>query len=262
MLAVAVAGCTSGTEDPAPAESDTAAAVLQSRSALGEPMVALAEAVIVLADDLDAARYEAGRGPGMRAALEDIGARVDAVRDAADAADDAAADAAIEAAGGIVSDAATRARAAADAADEEVVFLRAVARIDRRLLDLADLWDEPGSQSEIRSRLDAAAGRVARLRRQARALDPVPDGCKVMKRNRVTWAATVRTRTLRLQDQANSAGGGEFDDLRAAYRRLPFGVEPRTADQQERPCWRASSPVWTATDELRAAVDALEAALE
>lgn len=83
-----------------------------------------------------------------------------------------------------------------------------------------------------------------------------------MKSNRVTWARTVRARTQRLQGQANSAGGGEFDELRAAFRRLPLGVEPRSADQAERQCWRDASAAWQISEHLRGDVEALEAALQ
>ena len=260
-LILLLAGCTPASEPAAPVPTGPGDDVLQARSALGEPMVQLAEAVIALAEDLADARFETARGTAMRDALQGVSRGVEAVRAAAAAARDAAQQAPVLQAATIVRDAAEQATAAADAAEEEVAYLRRVSRLDVRLLDVAALWDEPGSQSEIRARLDAAAGDAARLRRRVRDLEPAPQSCKVMKRNRIEWAATVRARTRRLQGQANSAGGGEFDQLRAAYRRVPLGVEPRTADQRERPCWRDESIVWTTSEEVRDAVEALESAL-
>lgn len=261
LLILLLTGCTPASEPAAPAPTGPGDDVLAARSALGEPMVQLAEAVIVLAEDLADARFETARGTAMRGALHEVTGGIEAVRAAAAAAGDAARQAPVQEAAAIVRDAADDATAAADAAEEEVAYLRRVSRVDARLLDVAALWDEPGSQSEIRARLDAAAGDAARLRRRVRDLEPAPQSCRVMKRNRIEWAATVKARTRRLQSQANSAGGGEFDQLRAAYRRVPLGVEPRTADQRERPCWRDASVVWATSDEVRAAVEALEGAL-
>ena len=82
-----------------------------------------------------------------------------------------------------------------------------------------------------------------------------------MKANRRQWVRTVHRRTLRLAEQANSAGGSTYDDLRDAYRRLPFGDEPRAADGAERGCWEESSALPVAADALRDTVDALEEAL-
>jgi hypothetical protein len=259
-LALLVASCTPPV-DPAPGPTSTAEAVLESRAALGTPMVQLAEAVIALADGLATARYELARGPEVLAQLDAVQQQVDEVRATAGAAGEAADGAPVHAAAEIVRDAAQTAGAAADDAEAEVAYLQSVGRLDRQLLAAAALWDEPGSQSQIRTRLDAAARDVSQLRRRARGLQPFPADCRVMRRNRVTWASTVRARTERLQAQANSAGGGEFDQLRTAFRRLPLGEEPRSADQQERRCWRESSGVWGAANDLRAAVEALEAAL-
>jgi hypothetical protein len=262
ILALLLVACTAEGDPAPPAATATSDAVLQSRAILGEPMVQLAESVIVLADGLAAARYETTRGADMQQQLRALDGGIAAVLDAAEAAAGAADQAPVPPAAQIVRDAAGHAVAAAVAAEAEIGFLLPASRVDIRLFAATELWDQRGSQSEIRGRLDTAAADAVQLRRRARGLTPVPDKCRMMKRNRVAWAATVRTRTQRLQSQANSAGGGQFDELRAAYRRLPLGVEPRTADQQERVCWRASSGVWGAADELRRAVEALEAALQ
>jgi hypothetical protein len=130
------------------------------------------------------------------------------------------------------------------------------------LFDAAATWDEPGSQSEIRARLERLAGQVGRLRRQARRLENAPDACDGLQRNRAAWITTVRQRTLELQANANSAAGSEFDRLRKSYRPLPFAVEPRTADRADRQCWLDESAVARAEQAVRTAVDELQAALQ
>ena len=259
VLGVLLVSCTPAAE-PAP-EPPGANPVLESRELLGEPMVELAEAAISLSEKLDSARHEVVRGDAMRSALREVETSIGATRDAAAAAADAAEDAPVAAAAAIVKEAATQAGAAADAARREVRFLKRAQAVDARLLDAAAQWDRPGSQSEIRARLAAVADDVAAVRRRARRLKPVPALCSQMKRNRIQWSSTVRQRTQRLEEQANSAGGSTFDELRDAFRRLPLGVEPRTADQDGRKCWERRSAVATAAGDLRAAVGALEASL-
>ena len=231
--------------------------MLESREALGDPMLQVAETTLTLSNSIDAARHESPRGEEMKEVLEQLPAMRQAVREAAAAAAAAAEDAPIESAAAIVSDAADRASRAADAAGGEIAFLRQIAEIDTALLDAAAEWDRPGSQSEIRLRLDALARKVARLKGPLAKAQPDPRRCTAMKRNRGDWIATVRTRTEALQAQANSAGGATFDRLRGSYRSLPFAVEPRTADKADRQCWTDASEVARAAAEMRKAVDAL-----
>lgn len=249
-------GCPDAAAPPSDTSSGTEA-VLESRAALGEPMLALAEATIALSDGIDAARHELPRGEQMQEQVERLPALQKAVRDAAEAAAAAADDAPVESAAAIVNGAADRANKAADAADGEIAFLRRIAAIDSALLDAAAEWDRPGSQSEIRARLDALARKVARLRRPVAKAQPDPQRCTAMKRNRREWIATVRKRTEALQAQANSAGGATFDRLRGSYRGLPFAVEPRTVDKADRQCWADASEVREAAQAMREAVDRL-----
>ena len=243
-----------------PAGGDTEA-ITESREQLGEPMLTLAESVLALSDGLDQARHKIPRGEPMLDALAELRGRQRAVTDAAQAAAEAAEGVAVPAAGAIVRQAATEAERAADAARPEIVYLERVGAVDVALLDAAQTWDQPGSQTEIRVRLEALAEDVARLRPAVRGLRPHPRACAQMKRNRGEWVATVRTRTLELQAQANSAGGSTFDRLRRAYRPLPFAVEPRSADRKDRQCWLNESAVARGANELRRAVDELRAAL-
>lgn len=259
-VVMVLVGCTPA-EEPAPPPTGLSGDVVAAREALGPPMVELAEAVLALEATLAEARYGAQRGAGMRAALETVTERLDDVDDAAADAAAAAEAAPVDAAAEIVADAADVAGGAVDAGRAEAAYLQRLQRLDRRLLSAAEQWDEPGSQSEVRASLAELAQDVARLRRQARRLRPVPEECTVMKRNRVQWARTVRRRTQRLAEQANSAGGSTYDELRAAFRRVPFGEEPRVADRDDRPCWQEESAIPQAADAMRAAVEDLEAAL-
>ena len=253
--ALVLTGCP-GVEAP-PSESSDTEAVLESRKLLGDPMLEVAEATLALSDGIDAARHELARGEQMQEQVERLPALQKTVREAAAAAAAAAEDAPIESAAAIVSDAADRASSAADAAGGEIAFLRQIAEIDTALLEAAAEWDRPGSQSEIRLRLDALSGKVARLKAPLAKAQADPRRCTAMKRNRADWIATVRKRTEALQAQANSAGGTTFDRLRASYRSLPFAVEPRTADKADRQCWVDASEVAQAAQTMRKAVDRL-----
>lgn len=256
LVALLLMGCTM--REPAVVPTDSSGAVLESRELLGDPMVELATEVIGLSDALDAARHQQPRGAEMKDALDGVAERTVAVEAAADAAERAAEQAPVEEAAEVVLQAAQDARDAVEATHNELEYLNDVADIDTRLDRAVTAWDAPGSQSEIRRRLLNRAEDIAVQRRAARALDPVPSACTQLRENRLSWARTVRVRTLELQVLANSAGGRNFDELRAAYRRLPFGAEPRTADREDRECWREASDVAQAAAELRAAVDELE----
>ena len=236
--------------------------MLESRELLGQPMVDLATAVIALSDLVDATRHKVPRGEDMRAQVRAIPKAVEKVQTAADAAEDSAADAPVNEAALIVETAAEAARKAATAAGVEQKFLADVATIDMALLKAAAVWDEPGSQTEIRLRLEALAKDVAKQSKPIGALQPHPRGCKAMKVNRNDWLRTVRSRTVKLQQFADGSGGSTYDDLRSAYRRLPFGVEPRTADATDLQCWRSKSDVAKGAEAVRTAVDDLEAALK
>lgn len=253
-----LSACTSAKQLPAEATEDP---VLEARDELGPPMVALAESVISLSKGLDQARFDVERGDGMRRAVKALAARRKTAAKALEEAASTAGATSAQDAGAIVEGAVADARKALGAADAELRYLKAVSGVDTDLFAAAASWDQPGSQSEIRERLLALAKKVAAIRPQVRRLQPDPAGCAAMKRNRLDWVTTVRTRTLALQAQANSAGGSTFDKLRRSYRALPFAVEPRTADRADRSCWSENSEVNAAADAMRAAVDDLRESL-
>ena len=260
VVAGVLASCTPGGEPQAP-ETTSADTILESREILGDPMLELAERMLAVSEGMDAARHRLPRGTEMLQGLEDLRDQVDELRAAVREAEQAAAAAPVEQAAAIVQEAATTAAGAARAATAEIAFLEKAGAIDESLLAAASEWDRPGSQSEIRSRLDALAQQVHALRRRATALRPVPRGCAVLRRNRQRWVATVYSRTLQLQAQANSAGGSEFDRLRTRFRALPLAEEPRVADRADRICWRDRSPVAKAAPAMRAAVEDLRDSL-
>jgi cell division septation protein DedD len=260
-MAVLLAGCTTPTPD-APGSGGLSEDVLESRELLGQPMVDLATAVIALSELVDAARHKVPRGEDMSEQVRAMPKAVKKVEEAADAAERSAAEAPVTAAADIVEAAAASARAAAEDAGVEQDFLADVAAVDIALLEAAAVWDEPGSQSEIRLRLEELAKDVAKQEKPILALQPQPPSCSVMKANRKEWLRTVRSRTVKLQQFADGSGGSTYDDLRSAYRRLPFGVEARTADAADRECWRTKSDVASAAEDVRAAVEDLEAALK
>jgi len=259
-VAVMATACTSGPAPPA-ADAPQAEVVLEAREALGEPMLDLAEAVVELSEGLDAARHRARRGEEMAGALDDVEQQITTVRDAAAGGRAAADEAPVDAAAQIVREAADRADAAADAAAAELSYLRDLNRVDLALIGAAATWDAPGSQSEIRARLDGLDGQVAAQRRRVRRLRPVPRRCSAMVDNRREWIGVVRRRTANLRANAHSGAGETFDRLRAAYRPLPFGVEPRIADRADLQCWERRSGVPRAADDLRGAVDELRRSL-
>lgn len=256
-LAVAV-GCS-----PAPAPppettgEDRAAEVLAARKALGEPTVALVEAVLRVADDLARVRHRVPRGAELEQALAAVPADVRRLERAARRARRAARQAERPDAAALVTAAAADAAAAAAAARTELAFLRRLSEVDRRLAAAVATWDEPGSQSERRERLAEVSASLGALRGAIRELRPAPAACTALRDNRARWAAVVQRRTERLAEHADSAGGAAYDELRDAYRRQPFGEDLRASDAAERDCWAAESEVAVAADSLSAAVDGL-----
>lgn len=265
LVAGLLAACTPGdapsSSTPPAAETASADAVLASREVLGDPMLQLAERMLAVSEGVDAARHRLPRGEEMLRGLDSAGGQLDDLHTAIGAAEQAASEAAVKDAAEIVERAAATAQVAARAAAAEIAFLEQVGAIDVALLDAAGEWDRPGSQSEIRERLGEVANDVGALRRRAAALRPLPRGCAVLRRNRQQWIATVHSRTVQLQGQANSAGGSEYDRLRASYRALPLAEEPRVADRADRECWLERSPVAKAGPAMRAAVDELRESL-
>jgi hypothetical protein len=281
LLVLVLAACGGG----APAEDQDATGsaaatedVRAARAALGPPAVALAEAVIGLRDLLDRARHEVERGAPMAAELEAVPGQVTAVRAAADDAEAAlgevvasarpagadaedAGAAPVGAALDAVTAAVAEARSAADAAEDEHAALLALAELDRRLEAAAAAWEEPGSQSERRVTLGALADDLDAIAGEAAALPVAPAACPALPEQRERWAELLAEHSRRLQERATSGGGAEYDELRRAFGRDPFGEDRRAADAADRDCWRAASPVAEAAQRAPENVEALEDAL-
>lgn len=261
VMALGTAACTPQTPEPSATPLDSSSEVLAARGILGDPMIALAESVIALSDGLDAVRHEVERGAAMRRALVAVRADIPKVQAAAEAAGKAAEQAPVPEAAAVVERAVRAVEDVPAAAQREAAYLKGIAAVDEDLLDAAATWDTPGSQTEIRLRLAELAGEVLRIRPRVNKLRPVPD-CPVMQRNRLAWVKVVHERTVKLEGQANSASGSTFDKLRTAYRRLPLGEEPRTADRTgDQLCWQKQSTVAGAAETMRAAIDQLQTTL-
>lgn len=259
LLVTLGSACSSG--PPAQGGAATAPQVAESRELLGDPLVALAQAGLGLAEDLDVLRHEVERGARMNRDLRVLNADVRQVRTAARTALDAARQAPVADAGAVLSQGVTDALAAASAAQAELAYLQALSRIDAALLAEAGRWDEPGSQSELRERLDAQIGRVRALRARLRKVKPQPGSCTAMVANRRRWIGVVLDRATELRDSADSAGGARYDELRDAYRRAPLAEDPVTADAKDRACWVKRSDVWVTGQDLRSRVDQLQGVL-
>ena len=261
VVLVAVA-CTTERPSVQPTAAGPDPDLVRSRELLGGPIVALAEAAQVLADDLDAARHEVARGDGVLAALEAVGEDIAALRRTANDVLAAARLTPMEDAVAVAQRAVTDALAAADAGKAEADHLRALARIDRRLLHIAAGWDRPGSQSEQRARLTAHDDVIAEIARLAGRLRAQPRACPALSRHRVAWARLVRSRTRELAEHANSFSGERYDELRDGYRRSPLGENPLEADAADRTCWTTNSDVPNTADDLRKRVEELEQVLQ
>ena len=256
LLAIAAACTRLPTGNPAPS-----ADVVTARRVLGEPLVALVQSVVTLSQDLDALRHEVERGRPMRQGAKVVREDIRAVRTAGRAALDATRKSPVAEAATVVSESVTDALAAASAAQAELSYLRALERIDSALLAIVAAWDEPGSQSEQRERLDAELETVRLQRGALKAVRPQPAGCRVMVANRRRWISVVSDRTRVLLESADSAGGERYDELRDAYRRTPFAEDPEAADAKDRACWKKRSDVPTTSADLRARVEQLQKVL-
>jgi hypothetical protein len=273
LTAVLLLGACDG-RAPTPAPTPTAppatdtTAIASARAALGAPAVQLAQAIIALSAELDAARHDLPRGPPMLAALTTLDPLIAAVRDGADAAERAAsATAEIDGAPGV-----TAARAAVDALVADATAAAVAAEQERdALVPLAELdgamdagvarWDAPGSQSQRREDLAVLTDELGAQAQAAQGLVAVPAQCPGMWERRPGWSLLLAERSQRLGDLATGAGGAEYDELRAAFDRDPYGEDRRAADAQDRSCWLEQSAVALAAAAAPGHVEDLETAL-
>jgi len=288
LLAVVLAGCTTSGDgtlggdpssapatpsgEPVPtaeAEEGTApddGEVQTARAALGEPVVALADALLVAAAEVDAVRHEVPRGAPARAAASALPERFEALRAAALDADEAgrglgADEGRVGRAAALVTEAAAIALRAADAGAAQAAASERLAGIDERMDQAVAAWDAPGSQSGRRAALGEQAAALDALAADAAAEQPVPEGCPAQRDARVRWAGLLAERTRTLQSLATGETGDRYDAERAAFRADPFGEDRRAVDAADRPCWEQESVLARAAAGIRAEVEALEALL-
>lgn len=252
-------------DDPADGE------VRAAREALGEPAVALADALLAAAAAVDAARHETPRGTATRQAATALTERFEALRAAALEADAAGrglgADAALDSEGrvaraaAVVTEAAAVALRAADGGAAQAAALERLAGFDERMDQAAAAWDAPGSQSQRRAALDEQAAALDALAVQAAAEQPVPEDCPAQRDARVRWAGLLAERTRTLQSLATGGTGDRYDAERAAFGGDPFGEDRLAVDAVDRDCWAAESVLAQAAAGIRGEVEALEALL-
>jgi hypothetical protein len=261
IFASVLAGCDAaeplggGSEAASPAVP--AADIAEARTTLGDPLVALTEAALVLADDMEAARFELARGRPVLEGLATVRDDIETVEERAEAAQRAAVDAPVRDAARIVANAASTALEAAASGGRETGYVRRLALVDVALLEAAARWDEPGSQSEQRQRLSDLAAEVEALPQSMHGMAPQPQACRVSVVNRLRWIDVVAERSRRLAELATGGGGEQYDQLRTAFRIQPLAEDPLAADAAERQCWLSNSPVPASTMSLRSAVDEL-----
>jgi hypothetical protein len=265
LLALLAVGCGEAAAPAEPTGPDPER-IRAARETLGEPMLAVARAVLSAERALDAVRHEVPRGRDMAGAVDGLSHEAAALQEAAAAAEAAGTEVADEPepvaeAADVVATAAAAARSAAGGLEQEAAALAGAAAHDVALDAAVDRWAEPGSQSQRRAALDALAGDLDAARTQAQGLQPVPEGCPGLAERRVRWTEVLAQRTRRLGETATSAGGSTFDELLASFRRDPY-AEPRLrADAEDRGCWREHSEVVQAAAEIRELVERLEALL-
>jgi len=266
---IALTACDGG-DTAAPAAPSVSAQpsgdIGEARAAMGGPTVALADALLAAAAQVDAARHSQPRGAMARQAAAAVQASLQELRDAALAADAAArplaGDDRIGRAADVVTDAASVGLVAADDGAAQAAALERLSTLDERLEGVVAVWTEPGSQSEQRAALATAAADADAVAVEAAAEPAVPEGCPALRDARVRWAQLVAERSRRLAELATSAGGSEFDARRAEFTDQPYGEDRLAADAADRGCWAERSRLAGAAAGIRNQVETLEALLQ
>lgn len=270
MLALLLAGC-AGAEPPEAAVTEAEPepdmeAVRAAREALGQPMVALADALLTATAAVDQARHEAPRGDEAVAAAAGLGEPLDALRQAAVAADASAraleGEDRIDRAADLVVTLAAAGVRAADAGAAQAAALRRLGEFDARMDDAVRSWETPGSQSERRAALGQLAVELEALAGQTAAEQPVPAGCPELRDARERWARLLAERSRALQEVARGATGEVYDARLAEFTAEPYGEDRLAADAATRPCWAEQSELARTAASVTTEVQALEALLQ
>jgi hypothetical protein len=252
----------SSSEDAEEADGQIAAA----RTALGEPMVALADALLASSTTLDEARHALPRGEAVRAAARDLTVGLDALREVALAADRAGreleGEGRIARAADVVTDAAEVAVRAADEAVAHAAALERLATFDVRMDAAVAEWNAPGSQGDRRAVLGEQANAMDALRAEAAAEPPVPEPCPAQRDSRVRWAGVVAERSRSLAALATGQSGEDYDALRRSFGDAPFEEDRQALDAADRGCWAEHSTLTAAAAGIRNQVETLESLLQ
>jgi len=264
-LLAACSGSAGGAAGPAVTES-TDEQIVAARTALGEPMVALAEALLAASAALDQARHALPRGEPVRAAARDVTVDLDALREAALAADRAGrplqGEGRVARAAEIVTGAAEVAVRAADEAVAHAAALERLAMFDVRMDAAVAEWDAPGSQADRRQILGEQAMAMDALGTEVAAEAPIPEQCPAQRDSRGRWAGVVAERSRALATLATGQSGERYDELRRSFADAPFGEDRQAVDAADRSCWAEHSTLAMAAAGIREQVETLESILQ
>lgn len=253
MLAAGLAGCVPPVPDPVVTTTVDPgdAAVLQARSVIGDPVLAVADPLVELRDRIDAIRHEVPRGATQQAAMEALRAELavlaqdgEALRDVADGLRTPdLADGRVAAAADAAESLADVAARAVAAAEQDLDALAPLLADDLALDAIVAAWDDRGSRSQRLEALTALAEVADAQVATTRRLD-VP-GCVDLRTDRIRWAELVAARTRELRDAVEGREGTRFDELRERFQRAPYGEDRAVADSESRVCWAAEEPFGT-----------------
>lgn len=244
-------------------------AVAGARGDLAGPLLELVRIVTATADDLDALRHEVPRGAAMGAAIavleEELGglaAAAEALAGVAEPLLEAPVPPEVVEAAGVSAGLAGQVRLAVAPTRAELALLSAVVALDEDMDAVPPAWDARGSQSERRAALAELEVVVARMAGRVASLPDTPPGCDGLAANRARWTAVLGQRTRELAARARTGTGEHYDQLRARYRRAPYGEDRAVADAATRPCWEASSPLPRLTGLAQDSVNRVEELLQ
>lgn len=236
-----------------------------ARGPLGESMVALNAVAGETVDQLDDLRHRTARGAAVRTGAGALAGTIARLRSVAATASERAEawDRAVEPepvrrAAAELATAAGEAEALAAAAEREAAFVEALAEADLAMDAAVGAWTaDPETLEAIGRELDALSTRVS-------GMAALPPECPAPLEHRARWSALLASRTRALASKAGSAasvgeaGSDSFDELRASFRRDPYGEDRRERDAADRDCWRAASAVVELRGTLRARARALD----
>lgn len=261
-LSLATACAQPASSDAADPQPESTNSLLAAQTALPDPTISLAEALVQTQRRLDEIRHEVPRGEPTKIALASFTAQIGELRGRAALADTVVNkldedDPLVRQAARVVRDLLKLAETVAVAAEREATAYTRLTDLDLAMDRIVAGWDGPGSQNQRRADLAALAAEADDLAAEADDQTPAPEACSALRDHRVRWAQLLAERSTMLAQTATSTGGAAYDELRDRFRPQPYGQDRLTADAADRACWSEHSPVAPATTQARAAIEQL-----